>query len=142
MRSGIIKIIPPKKWIDPLPSTLPQLSSVRIKSPIEQHMLGHAGLFRVQNVVRRKAVSIREWAELCDKEDYRAPGVDEVGLKAADEHAPHVKRRNKRRAAEEEVLVKAEGDEGTHVDDSAPLHELSTPIPGADVDSDTDFVNE
>ncbi|OCB91045.1 JmjC-domain-containing protein [Sanghuangporus baumii] len=146
MRSGIIKIIPPKEWIDALPSTLPQLSSVRINSPIEQHMLGHAGLFRVQNVVRRKAVSVREWAELCAKEDYRAPGVDEVGLKAAGEHAPHVKRRNKRRSAvaakEEEVLVKAEGDEGIHIDNSAPLHELATPIPGADADSDTELVNE
>ena len=43
-------------------------------------MLGRGGLFRQQNVEKRRIMSVREWAELCDKEDLRAPGVDDVGL--------------------------------------------------------------
>ncbi|EEB88006.1 hypothetical protein MPER_14414, partial [Moniliophthora perniciosa FA553] len=46
MYSGIIKVIPPKEWKDALPPLKNQLSNVKIKTPIEQHMLGSAGLFR------------------------------------------------------------------------------------------------
>jgi hypothetical protein len=43
-------------------------------------MLGNAGLFRQENMVKRKAMSVREWVELCSKDEYRAPGVFDVGL--------------------------------------------------------------
>ncbi|EJD00680.1 JmjC-domain-containing protein [Fomitiporia mediterranea MF3/22] len=142
MRSGIVKIIPPKEWSDALPSILPQLADVRIKSPIEQHMLGRAGIFRQQNIERRKAVSVREWAELCAKDDYRAPAVDEVGLKSAGAHAPYVKRKNKKRETtivkEEEMSTKDEFEDEAGTDDTVSVHELPTPAPGADSDSEND----
>ena len=47
-------------------------------------MVGRAGLFRQKNVEAYKKLSVREWAELCEKDEYRAPGVDEVGPR----HAP------------------------------------------------------
>jgi hypothetical protein len=59
-----------------------QLGAVKIKSPIEQHMLGSGGLFRQENVEKRRVMSVREWAELCRKEDFRAPGINDVGLHA------------------------------------------------------------
>jgi hypothetical protein len=65
-----------------------QLASVKLKNPIEQHMLGHGGLFRQQNVEKRRVFSVREWAELCCKEDRRAPGVDDIGLQHARRAAP------------------------------------------------------
>jgi len=73
MRSGIVKVIPPKEWSvnsnpsyeatrhemlnadgygvyscrsDTLPSVCPQLSDLKLKHPIEQQMVGHGGLFR------------------------------------------------------------------------------------------------
>lgn len=79
-RSGIIKIIPPKEWSESLPLIKEQLNNLKISSPIEQHMQGRAGLFRVENMMRRKYMSVREWVEMCDREDYRSPGVHEVGL--------------------------------------------------------------
>ncbi|OCH87758.1 hypothetical protein OBBRIDRAFT_759285 [Obba rivulosa] len=79
-RSGIVKVIPPKEWTDKLPSTLDQLGDVKLKNPIEQHMLGRAGLFRQENVEKRRTMSMREWTELCAQEDLRAPGVDDIGL--------------------------------------------------------------
>ena len=51
-------------------------------------MLGHGGLFRQQNVEKRRVFSVREWAELCSKEDRRAPSVDDVGLHYARRAAP------------------------------------------------------
>ena len=51
-------------------------------------MLGHGGLFRQQNVEKRRVFSVREWAELCNKEDRRAPGVDDIGLHYARRNAP------------------------------------------------------
>ena len=51
-------------------------------------MLGHGGLFRQQNVEKRRVFSVREWAELCNKEDRRAPGVDDIGLHNARRNAP------------------------------------------------------
>lgn len=45
-------------------------------------MLGRGGLFRQENVEKRRVMSVREWAELCNKEDLRAPGIHDVGLHA------------------------------------------------------------
>jgi hypothetical protein len=51
-------------------------------------MFGHGGLFRQQNVEKRRVFSVREWAELCRKEDRRAPSVDDIGLHYARRAAP------------------------------------------------------
>lgn len=45
-------------------------------------MIGHGGLFRQENVEKRRVMSVREWAELCSKGEFRAPGVKDVGLHA------------------------------------------------------------
>jgi len=73
---------------DALPPLTPQLKSVKMKDPIEQHMLGHGGLFRQQNVEKRRVFSVREWAELSNKEGRRAPSVDDIGLQHARRAAP------------------------------------------------------
>lgn len=119
---------------------------MRVKSPIEQHMLGHAGLYRQQNIEKRKVMSVREWAELCAKDEWRAPGVDEVALKAAGDKLPPRKKRGKkaeRLAKDEPVdteihdisIVKEEDAESTFelvgVDDTATHHEA---IPPEDLD--------
>jgi hypothetical protein len=86
---------------DALPPLKEQLTSVRIKSPIEQHMLGSGGLFRQENVEKRRIMSVREWAELCRKDDYRAPGVNDVGLHARSQvQVKKLRRGRKNRDAE------------------------------------------
>lgn len=45
-------------------------------------MIGRGGLFRQENMEKRRVMSVREWAELCDKDDLRSPGVQDVGLHA------------------------------------------------------------
>lgn len=73
---------------DALPPLTDQLAAVKLKNPIEQHMFGHGGLFRQQNVEKRRVFSVREWAELCKKEGRRAPGVDSIDLRHARRAAP------------------------------------------------------
>ncbi|KAF9530073.1 JmjC domain, hydroxylase-domain-containing protein [Crepidotus variabilis] len=95
-RSGIVKVIPPQEWTEALPPINDRLAEVKIKSPIEQHMFGDRGLFRQQNMEKRKWMSVREWAELCAKEDFQAPSINDVGL--ASRHGPvPSKPRNTRR---------------------------------------------
>lgn len=76
-----------------------QLGQVKIKSPIEQHMIGHGGLFRQENVEKRRVMSVREWAELCSKDEFRAPGVKDVGLHARSQNAkPKPTKRGRKKA--------------------------------------------
>ena len=77
MRSGIVKIIPPKEWLDALPSIRKAdveaagfdpraaLESVRIKSAIEQNFtLAGSGVWRQANVVRpNKVWNVKTWAD-------------------------------------------------------------------------------
>ncbi len=76
-----------------LPDIKPQLENVKIKTPIEQHMLGRGGLFRQENMEKRKFMSVREWVELCTKDEFRAPGVQEVGLSSRNMNTPPVRTR-------------------------------------------------
>lgn len=61
-----------------LPSTVPQLAHVKLRNPIEQQMVGRGGLYRQQNMEKRRIMSVREWAELCAKDDLRAPTIEEA----------------------------------------------------------------
>lgn len=106
-----------------MPPVNPQLAHVKLKNPIEQQMMGHGGLFRQQNIEKRKVMSVREWAELCSKEELRAPGVDDVGLHARSTNGTvKVKTRRGRRKTREsetaepemtpDVMVKEEEEDG------------------------------
>ncbi|KAF8966802.1 hypothetical protein BDZ97DRAFT_1756391 [Flammula alnicola] len=106
-RSGIVKVIPPKEWTASLPDVKPQLADVKIKTPIEQHMLGRGGLFRQENMEKRKLMSIREWVELCSKDEFRAPGVQEVGLSSRTTNT-RVTTRVPRRGKQKAETLKAE----------------------------------
>ena len=96
MRSGIVKIIPPKEWTDSLPSLdgrqkgesskqaageryteQNRLSQVRIKNSIEQIFTpAGAGVWRQSNVVHpARIVNPKQWADLCAQESLRGPGM-------------------------------------------------------------------
>ena len=92
---------------DALPTLKEQLADVKIKSPIEQHMRGRSGLFRQQNVEKRRVMSVREWAELCAREEFRAPGVREVGLHARS-HVPTRKPKKEKKKVDAQTPELAE----------------------------------
>lgn len=137
---------------DALPPVNEQLAAVKLKNPIEQHMIGRGGLFHQQNIEKRRTMSVREWVELCNKEDWRAPGVDDVGLHHAPRNNPTSRpRRGKKKAdatpgpdAADFVQVKVEAvdDEENNMPSISPItppHSavaLVVPSPAAIVEDD------
>ena len=73
LKSGIIKIIPPKEWLDEVqyPPSAETLQKIRIKTPIQQHISGSKGVFMVQNVEKPKSYNIIQWKHL--SQDYKLP---------------------------------------------------------------------
>ncbi|KAF8556709.1 JmjC-domain-containing protein [Imleria badia] len=137
LKSGIVKVIPPKEWVDALPPINDLLANVKIRSPIEQHMLGRGGLFRQENVEKRRIMSVREWAELCDKEDFRAPGIDDVGLHARSARVGLRPLRRARPRAPSHKVESVEPEEIPHspADYVSPPTSVGNPrTPTADVD--------
>lgn len=73
MQSGIVKVIPPKEWLDMLdtPPKAKTLQSIKIRQPIQQHIAGAQGVFMVQNVERNKVYNIIQWKDI--SRDYALP---------------------------------------------------------------------
>lgn len=136
---------------DTLPPPNAQLENVKLKNPIEQEMIGHAGLFRQQNIERRKFMSVREWAEFCAKDELRAPSVRELDLHARSTITTRTKpRRGGRRKARDSetaepeitpnVMVKEEQEDEDHegvsiarvIEDEPGRKSLASPPNSAD----------
>lgn len=73
MHSGIVKIIPPKEWLEMLddPPKAETLQSIKIRRPIQQHIAGTHGTFMVQNVEKNKVYNIIQWKDI--SRDYSLP---------------------------------------------------------------------
>ncbi|WVR04028.1 hypothetical protein IAU60_001027 [Kwoniella sp. DSM 27419] len=117
--SGIVKIIPPAEWSSNVPPiTKSSISSLRVRTPIQQNFLGTSGLFRIANVVKNKSrpLTIEEWFKKCKDKKFAGLGPKDVGRtlnrdsKEAFERRERVKaeiqrakeeKRDKRRKAEE-----------------------------------------
>lgn len=128
------------------------LANIKLKNPIEQQMMGRAGLFRQQNIEKRKVMSVREWAELCAKDELRAPGVDDIGLhaRATNGTARARTRKGRRKTRDSEtaepemtpgVMVKEEDEDHVGVsigpivdeeDETGVDKQLASPPPTAD----------
>lgn len=61
-----------------LPSTVPLLPEVKLKSPIEQRMDGGSGLFRQQNIEKRKTLSVMDWVNMCNRPSLKAPNPNQT----------------------------------------------------------------
>ncbi|GAA5869887.1 hypothetical protein JCM16303_001831 [Sporobolomyces ruberrimus] len=75
LRSGIVKVIPPKEWSASLPTVLPPLKDIRLREPIEQHMMGSQGLYRVTNVAKSKIWNPAQWKVSAEDDRYDAPDL-------------------------------------------------------------------
>ena len=70
-------------------------------------MFGNGGLFRQENIEKRKQMSLREWVELCTKEEFRAPGVHEVGVASRNNNDVPTRPRIQRKAKQKSEDAKA-----------------------------------
>ncbi|KAI8376564.1 JmjC domain, hydroxylase-domain-containing protein [Radiomyces spectabilis] len=73
--AGIVKVIPPKEWIDALPNNRKALERVRVRNPIIQHILGSQGLYTQTNIEKRRPYTLNQWRTLCDQKQHRPPTI-------------------------------------------------------------------
>ncbi|KAL7420708.1 hypothetical protein Q5752_004659 [Cryptotrichosporon argae] len=81
--SGIVKVIPPDEWTRALPPLdKRQLSDVRIKTPIQQNMIGKGGVFLQANMQKNKnkPLTIQQWFDKCHDKAFAAPSPIEADL--------------------------------------------------------------
>lgn len=78
MTHGIVKVIPPKKWLDEQPSLHEEVKKIKIKNPYIQEMnnqgsRGTTGNFRQLNLSSNRTYNIVEWRALCNQLSRQPP---------------------------------------------------------------------
>ncbi|CCJ30484.1 unnamed protein product, partial [Pneumocystis jirovecii] len=73
MTTGIVKIIPPNEWLEKLPDYREKIKSIRLRNPIEQHIVGNNGCFRQTNLEKRQTYNLPKWRKLCESPDHLPP---------------------------------------------------------------------
>ncbi|KAF8929355.1 hypothetical protein BGZ58_009017, partial [Dissophora ornata] len=71
--AGLVKIIPPKDWTSALPDLSERLASVKVKTPIIQHIRGTKGIYTQTNIESRKSYTVAEFKALSLDSDHRPP---------------------------------------------------------------------
>ncbi|KAI3624368.1 hypothetical protein CBS14141_002796 [Malassezia furfur] len=93
MQSGIVKVVPPREWVDALPDLgthastaapdAARIDRVRIKNAITQHFLSAGpGRWKQTNVTRAKQWDAKQWADMCADAKQRGPPMRRVRAKA------------------------------------------------------------
>ncbi|KAI9901671.1 hypothetical protein N3K66_003488 [Trichothecium roseum] len=73
MKSGIIKIIPPKEWLDKQPPLDDLVKHVRIREPIKQDIMGSNGTYRQVNFLHGRSYNVPSWRTLCEQSEHQPP---------------------------------------------------------------------
>lgn len=100
MQTGIVKVVPPREWVEALPSVRPsaakapeqaRLDRVRIREAITQHFIpAGPGRWKQTNVTRSKVFDAKQWGDLCADATQCAPSMTRIQRKvAADLAAEH-----------------------------------------------------
>ncbi|KAG0004839.1 hypothetical protein BGZ79_007973 [Entomortierella chlamydospora] len=110
--AGLVKIIPPKEWTAALPDLSERLSSIRIKTPIIQHIRGTKGIYTQTNIESRKTYTVSEFKALSNDSDHRPPSRKGVPHGPADP-LPRRKRNRKPAAPLQTDAVPMETDLGS-----------------------------
>ncbi|KAF9565311.1 hypothetical protein EC968_004173 [Mortierella alpina] len=135
--AGLVKIIPPKEWTAALPDLSERLASVRIKTPIIQHIRGTKGTYTQTNIESRKSYTVAEFKALSQDSDHRPPSRKGAPHGPADP-LPRRKRNRKPAGSVQPATVPMETDSipttPTHNPDTAE-HFLAQDSPDALVPS-------
>ena len=78
MQSGIVKVVPPKEWKEYLLGSYskPNLESIKIRSPIVQHINGDSGgVYTQHNVERPRTYNVLQWKELSQMPNHQPPAL-------------------------------------------------------------------
>ncbi|KAK2591092.1 hypothetical protein QQS21_011226 [Conoideocrella luteorostrata] len=73
MKSGIIKIIPPKEWKDAQPPLDELVKHIRVREPIKQDIMGSNGTYRQVNILHGRSYNVPQWRQLCEQSEHQPP---------------------------------------------------------------------
>lgn len=73
MKSGIIKIIPPKEWKDAQPPLDELIKHIRVREPIKQDIMGSNGTYRQVNILHGRSYNVPQWRQLCEQSEHQPP---------------------------------------------------------------------
>lgn len=73
MKSGIIKIIPPREWKDAQPPLDDLVKHVRVREPIKQDIMGSNGTYRQVNILHGRSYNVPQWRQLCEQSEHQPP---------------------------------------------------------------------
>lgn len=85
MKSGIVKVIPPKEWRDSLPDLSEAVRSIRVKNPIMQEFAGQHGIYTQANIEKQRSYNLPEWRAVTDEPHHQPPAKRGERRKAAAE---------------------------------------------------------
>ncbi|EOA88393.1 uncharacterized protein SETTUDRAFT_38448 [Exserohilum turcica Et28A] len=73
MKSGIIKVIPPKEWRESLPDLTEAVKSIKVKNPITQEFNGQHGIYTQANIEKQRSYNLPEWRAVTDEPHHQPP---------------------------------------------------------------------
>ncbi|KAF2084745.1 JmjC-domain-containing protein, partial [Saccharata proteae CBS 121410] len=73
MKSGIVKVIPPKEWRDSLPALDEAVKAIKVKNPITQDFSGRQGQYTQQNIEKQRSYNLPQWKALTEELDHQPP---------------------------------------------------------------------
>ncbi|KAL4779114.1 hypothetical protein BJX76DRAFT_100858 [Aspergillus varians] len=73
MRSGIVKVIPPKEWSNDLPALDEAIKKIRVKNPIMQEFHGSHGTYTQANIEKQRSYNLPQWKALCEDGSHQPP---------------------------------------------------------------------
>ncbi|KAF2097157.1 JmjC-domain-containing protein, partial [Rhizodiscina lignyota] len=73
MKSGIVKVIPPKEWRDSLPTLEEAVKTIKVKNPIMQEFVGTHGTYTQQNIEKQRSYNLPQWRALTNESNHQPP---------------------------------------------------------------------
>lgn len=73
METGIVKVVPPKEWVDSQPPLDETVKSIKIKNPIMQDVNGTGGLYKLHNIEKQRTYNIASWRKVCEEAENQPP---------------------------------------------------------------------
>ncbi|KAK0532884.1 hypothetical protein OC834_002453 [Tilletia horrida] len=87
MQNGIVKIVPPKEWLDMQPDLSERLQHIRIVNPLRQMVqTGGEGTYQQTNAPQQQSYTIKEWAQLCASPAQRGPELLKIKRKLEEQY--------------------------------------------------------
>ncbi len=75
MQSGIVKVIPPKKWLAEQPALGDIVKDIKAPNPIIQDIMadGNRDGYRILNMQAPRIYNLPQWRKLCERPDHQPP---------------------------------------------------------------------